>query len=75
VDALYDIHCTLGRGHEAPDGHPKLLHLWPVKLPQAGRSDYGVWGRCLGWIFKLISPYSWFKNRWELVLPSGLRLP
>ena len=23
-----------------PDGHPKLLHLWPVKLPQAGRSDY-----------------------------------
>ena len=25
----------------APDGHPKLLHLWPPKLPQAGRSDYG----------------------------------
>jgi len=23
-----------------PDGHLKLLHLWPVKLPQAGRSDY-----------------------------------
>lgn len=23
-----------------PDGHPKLLHLWPVKLLQAGRSDY-----------------------------------
>jgi nuclear transport factor 2 (NTF2) superfamily protein len=23
-----------------PAGHPKLLHLWPVKLPQAGRSDY-----------------------------------
>ena len=23
----------------APDGHPKLLHLWPVKLLQAGRSD------------------------------------
>ena len=22
-----------------PDGHPKLLHLWPVKLLQAGRSD------------------------------------
>jgi hypothetical protein len=20
-----------------PDGHPKLLHLWPVKLLQAGR--------------------------------------
>ena len=24
----------------APDGHPKLLHLWPVKLLQAGRVDY-----------------------------------
>ncbi len=24
----------------APDGHPRLLHLWPVKLLQAGRSDY-----------------------------------
>jgi hypothetical protein len=24
----------------SPDGHPKLLHLWPVKLLQAGRSDY-----------------------------------
>jgi len=23
-----------------PDGHPKLLHLWPVKLLQAGRVDY-----------------------------------
>ncbi len=23
-----------------PDGHPKLLHLWPVKLLQAGRLDY-----------------------------------
>jgi len=22
-----------------PDGHPKLLHLWPVKLLQAGRGD------------------------------------
>lgn len=21
----------------SPDGHPKLLHLWPVKLLQAGR--------------------------------------
>ena len=29
----------------APDGHPKLLHLWPPKVPQAGRTDYGVWGR------------------------------
>ena len=25
---------------EAPDGHPKLPHLWPVKLLQAGRTDY-----------------------------------
>ena len=23
-----------------PDGHPKLLHLWPVKLLQAGQLDY-----------------------------------
>ena len=22
---------------QIPDGHPKLLHLWPVKLLQAGR--------------------------------------
>ena len=28
----------------APDGHPKLLHLWPVKLLQAGRSDYDYVG-------------------------------
>ena len=21
---------------ESPDGHPKLPHLWPVKLPQPG---------------------------------------
>lgn len=26
-------------GIDSPDGHPKLLHLWPVKLLQAGRSD------------------------------------
>ena len=24
----------------SPDGHPKLPHLWPVKLLQAGRMDY-----------------------------------
>ena len=24
-----------------PDGHFKFPHLWPLKLPQAGRSDYG----------------------------------
>ena len=28
----------------APDGHLKLLHLWPVKLLQAGRSDYDYAG-------------------------------
>ena len=27
-----------------PDGHRKLLHLWPVKLLQAGRSDYDYVG-------------------------------
>jgi len=27
-----------GYSHD-PDGHPKLLHLWPVKLLQAGRGD------------------------------------
>ena len=31
--------CTMG-----PDGHRKLLHLWPVKLLQAGRSDYDYVG-------------------------------
>ena len=25
---------------QGPDGHPKLLHCWPVKLLQAGRGDY-----------------------------------
>jgi hypothetical protein len=27
-----------------PDGHPKLLHLWPPKLPQAGRPNYQLFG-------------------------------
>ncbi len=27
-------------GATFPDGHPKLLHCWPVKLLQAGRGDY-----------------------------------
>jgi hypothetical protein len=35
---LGDAGIKLGR--DAPDGHPKLLHLWPVKLLQAGRLDY-----------------------------------
>ena len=26
----------------SPDGHLKLLHSWPPKLPQAGRIDYGA---------------------------------
>ncbi len=26
--------------HEAPDGHFKLPHLWPVKLSRAGRPNY-----------------------------------
>ena len=29
-----------GGAHHCPDGHPKLPHLWPVKLLQAGRSNY-----------------------------------
>ena len=30
----------------APDGHFKFPHLWPVKLPQAGRLNYRVFGGC-----------------------------
>jgi hypothetical protein len=26
-----------------PDGHFKFPHLWPVKIPQAGRADYESW--------------------------------
>ena len=26
---------------KTPDGHFKFPHLWPVKLPRAGRSNYG----------------------------------
>lgn len=29
---------------QIPDGHPKLPHLWPVKLLQAGRADYDACG-------------------------------
>ena len=29
---------------QGPDGHPKLLHLWPPKLPQAGRLNYQLFG-------------------------------
>lgn len=47
-DALHAVMC--GAGHNInpllknlrhlPDGHLKLLHLWPVKLLQAGRMNY-----------------------------------
>jgi hypothetical protein len=26
----------------SPDGHLKLLHSWPPKMPQAERGDYGA---------------------------------
>ena len=32
---------TPHRNDPDPDGHFKFPHLWPLKLPQAGRSDYG----------------------------------
>ena len=35
---------SLSLASHCPDGHPKLLHLWPVKLLQAGRSDYDYVG-------------------------------
>ncbi len=35
---VIDFH-ALERASLPPDGHPKLLHLWPVKLLQTGRSD------------------------------------
>ena len=30
----------LGKVCTTPDGHFKLPHLWPVKLPHGGRLDY-----------------------------------
>ena len=36
-----------GRPEPGPDGHFKFPHLWPLKLPQAGRSDYGFSGSLL----------------------------
>ncbi len=30
----------LEKNMDDPDGHLKLLHLWPVKLLQAGRMNY-----------------------------------
>lgn len=39
MGALF-VAVEIGQGTQIPDGHPKLLHLWPVKLLQAGRSDY-----------------------------------
>ena len=37
---VYDFHLDglmLLRTADIPDGHPKLPHLWPVKLLQAGQ--------------------------------------
>jgi site-specific DNA recombinase len=34
-----------------PDGHFKFPHLWPPKLPQAGRGGLWVSGPCLTWLF------------------------
>jgi hypothetical protein len=41
MTALTSTKCPfwVGLSH-SPDGHPKLLHLWPVKLLQAGQPDY-----------------------------------
>ena len=38
VQAFHAFHALLDT--QIPDGHPKLLHCWPVKLLQAGRGDY-----------------------------------
>lgn len=35
----HDVNDALQCSVTTPDGHPKLPHLWPVKLLQAGRSD------------------------------------
>ncbi len=43
-DYLEKLFLIVGMGSKNPDGHPKLLHLWPVKLLQAGRSDYDYAG-------------------------------
>ena len=41
--------CSTSQGDETcPDGHLKLLHLWPVKLLQAGQPDYDA----SGWMAK-----------------------
>ena len=34
-----------------PDGHFKFPHLWPLKLPQAGRGGLWVSGPCLTRLF------------------------
>jgi hypothetical protein len=39
--ALSRIELISLRDEPFPDGHFKFPHLWPLKLPQAGRSDYG----------------------------------
>jgi len=46
VSDLFDAQADVIRTRLAdpPDGHPKLLHLWPVKLLQAGRPNYRRFG-------------------------------
>lgn len=39
-DAHVERLLFIRRCRSLPDGHPKLLHCWPVKLLQAGRGDY-----------------------------------
>jgi UDP-glucuronate decarboxylase len=44
IEAMVSLMSTpagfTGPVNVGPDGHPKLLHCWPVKLLQAGRGDY-----------------------------------
>ena len=39
---ILEAHVSTGvlDARKLPDGHLKLLHLWPVKLLQAGRMNY-----------------------------------
>ena len=40
VSDLSSLVCRRTGGSRIPDGHFKFPHLWPVKLPRAGRSNY-----------------------------------
>ena len=37
ADCSYICDIAALPSHQGPDGHPKLPHLWPVKLLQAGQ--------------------------------------